>query len=168
MVNDKKGGSIKYSLMGKLGYELNMTVDSVRYTLNQLEARSLVLRTYMKGRTAQVHNPLTRIELVDPTIELPPLPPNPPAIVIMKENEELLERVAHEPSVEDMVMALVDRITELQTQVDKLHTIVCQLEQENTNLKKSAAQTHKTVSQRLTQRVQDALTTEQWEKLRHE
>jgi hypothetical protein len=164
MVLGKKTGN--YSLIGKLSAATG--VSSMRYILDRLEARSLVLRTYEGGKKGSFSGgttPVIRIELVDPNMGLPPLPQNPPAVVIVHENEELYERTAEEPDTEAMMHALIDRITEIQSQCDKLQQIIVEQEVEIEKLRKQVQP--RRPSQGLTQRVQGVLTAEQWEKLRH-
>jgi hypothetical protein len=110
-------------------------------------------------------NQLIRIELVDPDMYLPPLIPIPLAVVVAHENEELYERTAHEPTADDILEALLHRITELQGQVDKLQDIVSaqadKIQQQAKEVKRKERDPH------LTQRLQGALTPEQWEALTH-
>jgi hypothetical protein len=147
---------------------LDLGVGTVRYVIGGLEQRSLVLRSYRSGKRQdfgnQGYNPIVRIELVDPNMELPPLKPIPLAVVIAKENQELEERTVHEPTAEAIVDALLSRIAELQGQIDKLCSVVREQEDEMSKLRKRAATPP---APPLTEKVRNALTEEQWEALRH-
>lgn len=154
------------SLLGQLAYNLSLSVGSTRTILRNLEQRCLVLRSYKYPQPHRFsegkNNPLLKIELVDPDMALPPVPPLPLAVVVARENEELAERCAVEPSVEHMVDALIDRALELQKQVDKLQDVIAGLAAENDRLRHPAQQS----IQHITQRVRDALTPDQWDELR--
>lgn len=156
------------TILGTMSHDLNMNKHTVSNVLRRLEGRCIILRTYartQKGYGADGYNPLKKVELVDPDMFLPPLPQLSLGIVIAHENEELSERTAAEPSTEGMVLALVERIVELQAQVDKLQQIVVDQEALVSQLKKQ--QTRKPHSEGLTQAVRSVLTADQWEKLRH-
>jgi hypothetical protein len=160
-------------LMTRLSNELEVGVGAIRYALTSLENQSLVLRTYQRPVSHKFgedrNNLLMRIELVDPRMFLPPLPVMPLAVVIAHENVELQERVAQKreeagtgPTAEQIVDALIDRVFELQAQIDKMHGVVTQLTVENETLKK---QSERQVGH-LTTRLKDALRPDQWETLR--
>jgi hypothetical protein len=152
-------------ILSTLSDELNIRHNSVAYTLKVLEEKSLVLRTYLQGRgkfgDKVGFNPMVRLELVDPDMPLPPMPkPLPLAAVVERENRDLYERAAHEPTAEEIILALLERNEVLQGQIDKLQDIVAAQAQQ---LQKPKARdlTH------LQSRVRDALTPEKWEELRH-
>jgi hypothetical protein len=159
------------SLMKELSLGTQIPVSSLRHFLSALESRSLLLRTYKHKKATtfktQGHNPILKIELVDPEMVLPPIPHASLGVVIAQQNEELLERVAHEPSAEDIVDALLNRVTELQTQVNKLQGVIEAQESEVCKLRKQAAESNHKPKVHISQRLQDALTKEQWEELRH-
>jgi len=148
-------------LTSSLAEELDLRVKTLGWNLRHLEQRSLILRTYKHGlrRFADNgYNPMIRLELVDPTMYLPPCPaPLPLAAVMARENEEMGHRDEHEPSAEQIILALLKRNDELQGQIVKLQDIV-------------SAQADQLVAAskpKPRQRVRDALTPEQWEALRH-
>ena len=159
------------SLLRRVVSDLNdaIAIDTIRTILLHLEKRSLVLRTYKRGLqpfNSGQNNPMLKLELVDPEMWLPPCPPPIPlAVVVAHQNEELEERTAHEPTIEAIVGALIDRSIELQKQVDKLHDMVEGLNAENERLRKEA---RPKPAPHLTSRVRDVLTPEQWETLRHQ
>ena len=106
----------------RMATDLGMSSATLRYHLRRLEEESLVLRTHKRPSNhtfgADRGNPCLSIELIDPEMSLPPRPkPLPEFVVVAKENRELDELVAHEPTTEEMVMALVRRITELENTV---------------------------------------------------
>lgn len=153
------------SLLTKLRRELGMKKGQLTWALNKLENRCVILRTYarpIKQNFAdnQGYNPVVRLELIDPEMELPPPPkPMPLAVVVAKENEAMYENGATEPTADDIVEALLHRISELQGQVDKLAAIV---QDQATKLDKAGrSSTH------LTERIRAALTQEQWDSLHH-
>jgi hypothetical protein len=170
------------SILQAMSAELGMKVSALTYQLRTLEAKCLVLRTYGRPATRQFgagasNNPLTRLELVDPNMNLPPIPqvyvanppdrqrkPTPLGIVMADENEDLEERIEHrnhdEPTVEAIVEALIDRALELQKQVDKLQDVIAGLNTENERLRQPKPQAH------VTSRVRDVLTQDQWDALR--
>jgi hypothetical protein len=155
------------SLLNQLADELGKSPGTTRTILRDLEKRCLVLRTYQKPQPAKFGdargNALLRVELIDPDMQLPPPPKAIPlAVVVARENEELAERHATEPSVEQIVDALIDRALELQKQIDRLQDLVAGLSAENDRLR----HTPKPAVAHMTQRVQDVLTPEQWEALR--
>jgi len=165
---------VNHSVYQLLSDELQMKRGTVRYTLRILEEMSLVLRTYEKGAASNfkegARNPLIRVELVDPDMYLPPCPPPMPlAVVMARENEDLDERTAHEPSAEQIIMALLKRNDELQGQITRLQDIVAAQAEtlsETNKLIEKAKTNHHDLGH-LHQRVRDALTPEQWESLRH-
>jgi DNA-binding transcriptional regulator GbsR (MarR family) len=148
--------------------EMHMQNSSVRTALRELEAASIVIRTFKRPVTGFAGGPntLIRVEMVDPKMPLPPCPPLPLAVVIARENAELAERTAHEPERDDVIEALLVRNEELQGQIEKLQSVVEKLNDELESLRKK--ESRKKVPEHLTQRLQDALTPEKWEELRHE
>lgn len=168
------------SIYTDMAAELGMKVSTVKYLCRKLEDRCLVLRSYERptkgfNETAGT-NRLLRLELVDPNIDLPAIPqvyskhepprPLPLAATMERENRELEEKVNHqqdhEPSVEDVIQALIDRIVELTQQGDKLMGIIGNLTKENERLTKAATPrpTH------LSSQVRDVLSAEVWANLK--
>lgn len=154
--------------------ELAETLDIRRATLNYvfrgLENKCLIIRTYRR-ETKQVrnfedkmgYNPLIKIELIDPQMYLPPLPaPMPLAAVVAHENEDLYHRIVHEPTTEEIIIALLSRNEQLQEQINKLQEIV----QAQANEMMHSKQQHR-APEHLMSRVKGALTPEQWEALQH-
>ena len=145
----RKGGSFSRhpadmtpggSLLKVMAAELDIRASSVGSILRQLEAKSLVLRHYLKGRASAYasgeNNPLIKVEMCDPKMWLPELPPPLPLGVVMQhENNDLYERTAELPSEERVIEALLARIDELQAVIDKLHTVVTTQAEENETLK---------------------------------
>ena len=169
---------IKRSILHRLAIHCDIRKNTVAYILKSLEDRSIILRTYNRKKAIDFsdktsgYNPIVRVELVDPTMWLPELPPPMPLGVVMaKETEEMYERSAEAPTLERTITALLDRNEELQNQINKLCLVVEAQEMENKELKDKVeklskpAKTH--ISNGLTDRVKSALTPEQWEKLRH-
>lgn len=150
--------------------ELVLSRNAIRASLRGLEAKCVVIRHFTRGTSKFADggggNPLLAVELVDPQMQLPPVDPIPLAVVVAKENDELAERTAHEPDMTQMLDALVDRCLELQQQIDKLGGIVVQLNEENEKLRKQGER--KPPPEHLTARIREALTPEQWEKMRHD
>jgi hypothetical protein len=156
--------------------ELDIRPSTVKYILRDLEQMTLVLRTYARTKSSfndkGGFNPMIRLELVDPSMWLPELPP-PLSLgtVLAHENAEMEERVltqADGPTYERVIGALLDRNAELQGQIDKLVQVVKDQAAENDTLKKQVERSKGSgrVSEHLSQRVQDALTPEQWNRLR--
>lgn len=164
LTTEHAGGSI-YSFLAD---ELCISQATVRASLRQLERESVVIRHFKRPVTAFAGGPntLMAVELVDPSMKLPPVEPVPLAVVVAHENAELLERTAHEPDAAQMLNALVDRCVELQQQIDKLVALVEKLNEENTSLKKRVER--KPPPEHLTSRIKNVLTDEQWERMRHE
>jgi hypothetical protein len=151
------------SLYARIGTDLNMKVGLVRTVARQLEARCLLLRNFDRPKADRFNpsagaNALMSLELVDPNIELPPWAPIPLAVVIAHENEEMAERTAHEPTPEVVILALLKRNDELQTQVDKLHHVVEDM---------ARNQRDRHIPEHLSHRIASALGPEEWERLRH-
>jgi hypothetical protein len=169
----------KPTIYGTLAADLGIRVHTVRYAVAQLERKSIVLRTFYGPKVASFSdgagfNPLVRLELVDRDIHLPsPPPPTPLATVIARENRELQERVTpnHDPTVEQALLAVLDRNDELQKQLDRLREIVDAQAKDNIVLREEVERLRrppvKHVSEGLQERVRGALTEEQWEQLRH-
>lgn len=166
-VSRREGTGESSSLYSQISYDLHCGVGTVRYAAKQLEKKSLVIRTHLKFSpkmfTTQGHNPLVKLEMVDPNMWLPPAPSMPLAVVLAKENEELEERIEQDPSEVDVIMALVDRVHELEEQVNKLQICVIEQSEENERLKKQRADRPKT---HLSQPVMDALPPDVWEALK--
>jgi|SRR5215471_1433154 len=169
-------GPTKPGIVSIIGGELDIRTHTISYILRELESESLIIRSYVRPKSSfndkGGYNPMIRLELVDPSMWLPEMPPPLPlSAVIAHENEDLEERVlsqADEPTYERVISALLDRNTELQGQIDKLVQVVKDQAAENDTLKKQVERSRGTgrVSGRLSQRVQDALTVEQWDNLR--
>jgi len=147
------------------------------YILRGLESESLVLRTYSKGkpvfddRAGKKASRLIRIELVDPSMWLPELPPPIPLGIVMdQENRDLHERTCETPTEERVIEALLLRNDELQAQINKLQEVIEGLAAENSKLAyrvetlSQPARRH--VADHLSSRIQNALTPEQWDSLR--
>lgn len=165
------------SIIRKVGTACDIRVSTMSHLLRKLEDQSLVIRTYKGPKSDFIskggYNPLVRLELVDPDMWLPELPPPLPlAVVLDKENHDMYERTAEVPTLERTIAALLDRNDELQRQIDKLCAVVKDQAAENDTLKAQVARlsqparTH--LSNGLSQRVQNALTPEQWDSLRHQ
>jgi hypothetical protein len=158
------------SIVDLIAQDMDMRYTSVQYILKVLESKSLVLRTYEKGKSkdfsdAKGFNPMIRLELVDTGMYLPPLPaPMPLAAVVSKENEDLEERVVHkkarELTAEEIIDALCVRNDELVAQIDKLQEIVHAQAEELLKRDKKPDIGH------LTERVGDRLSADTWRKLR--
>jgi hypothetical protein len=171
------------SIITRLADELRMKIGTLRWAMRELERKCAILRTYKGPKVeafsqASGQNPLMRVELVDPNMVLPPEPrPIPLVAVVEHENDELLERTEHEPERDDVIEALVLRAVELQTQVNKLQDLVEKLNATNDDLTErlrkwhDRAQAERTEKRKppahLSQRVQDVLTPDQWEALKH-
>ena len=164
------------SLMRKLGAELDIRVQSVGTIIRQLEGMSLVIRHYHKGRPSAYasgeNNPLMKVELVDPGMWLPELPPPLPlAAVLANENEEMYHRTIQIPTEERVIEMLLARVDELQEVVDKLHTIVTEQAAENETLKQQVERltrpARRQLSDHLMERIDQRLRPEQREDLRH-
>jgi hypothetical protein len=154
-------------LGNKIASELCIPQSSFNQAIRALEHRSVVIRTYQKPLTGKIepgNNPLLAVEMVDPFMELPPIAPTPLGVVVAFENRELAERTEKEPSVEKIILALVDRAVELQKQIDKLQDVVEKLSVENTMLKQRHER--KPTDAHLQMKVQSVLTNEQWDSLR--
>ena len=176
----RKGGSFsrpgKESLLKVMGQELDMRPASVSYVLRELERMSLVLRHYIKGRPSTYaggeNNPLVKVEMCDPGMWLPELPPPLPLGTVMRnENNDLYDRTAHLPSEERVIQALLNRIDELQTVIDKLHHVVNDQAQENETLKEQVGRltqpARRRVREHLYDQVRNRLPPEQAEALEH-
>lgn len=110
-------------------------------------------------------NPMIRLELLDPGMKLPPEPkPIPQIVVDARENEELYEMTAIEPTPDAIILALLGRNEELQDQITKLQDVIVQLQGQVHAMQRE--QTRK-VPEHLTSRIRDALTPEQWDELSH-
>ena len=171
-----------HSIINDMAAELGMKTSTLKYILRKLEKQCIVLRTYEKPQSHSfsegANNPLIKLELVDPNMELQAIPqvyrpldpprPLPLAATMERENRELEERVeqqhSNEPTVESIIEALIDRALELQKQVDKLHDVVDGLTQENERLRKAA--TPKPAH--LSSRVRDVLAPDVWDNLRRQ
>ena len=165
-------------IVNTLAEALDIKQTTIGYVLRRLEERCLVIRSYLRPkaggfRDGTGYNPITRLELVDPTMDLPPLPQPPLGVVVARENRELAERVApnHDPTVEQALLAVLDRNDELQKQLDRLREIVDAQAKDNITLREEVERLRrppvKHVSEGLQERVRGALTEEQWEQLRH-
>lgn len=162
-----KSFNVKDSLIVEIATDQDLRKNTVSAILKHLEVNCIIVRTYKRPITAEFagkvgYNPLIKIELIDPDMYLPPLPaPLPLAAVVAKENEDLYERTNHEPSVEAIVEALLNRVIVLQGQVDKLQGIVESQAAELIKRKERPVREH------LTSRIKDILPPEDWEKITH-
>lgn len=162
-----KSDQSKDSIVTIMAETLGMRRQSINYYLRELEKRCLLIKTYAKGVKigSLGYAIIVKIELIDPQMYLPPLPaPMPLAAVMSKENDELLERTAVEPTNEAIILALVEENEKLRAQINKLQEVVNALAKENEILKKQQAPKQR--PEHLNQRVQDALPPEVWESLR--
>lgn len=162
-----KSDQSKDSIVTIMAETLGMRRQSINYYLRELEKRCLLIKTYAKGvKTGSLgYAIIVKIELIDPQMYLPPLPgPMPLAAVMSRENDELLERTAVEPTNEAIILALVEENEKLRAQINKLQEVVNALAKENEILKKQQAPKQR--PEHLNQRVQDALPPEVWESLR--
>lgn len=157
----------KDSIVTIMAETLDIRRQSVNHALRELEKKCLLIKTYAKGGKigSGGYDIIIKIELIDPQMYLPPLPaPLPLAAVMSRENNELLERTATEPTNEAIILALLDENEKLRAQINKLQEVVNALAKENETLKHHQA--HKPRNEHLNQRVQDALPPEVWESLR--
>lgn len=161
--------NVKDSMLVKMAEVMDIRKQTIAAILKKLEQACIVVRTYKKtvdaGFATNVgYNPLIKLELVDPDMYLPPLPPPLPlAAVVAKENEELYERTQYEPTPESMLEALVNRVVLLTAQIEKLQNIVD--EQAKELLKRKE---HRPVREHITNRIRDILPPEEWDKLTHD
>ena len=110
--------------------------------------------------------------MCDPKMWLPELPPPLPLGTVMRnENNDLYERTAGLPSEERVIEALLNRIDELQSVIDKQHSIINDQAEENETLKHQVERltqpARRRVREHLFDRVTDRLPPEQAEALRH-
>lgn len=177
----KEGAGTGHGFLGPWADELECTQKTLGAVLRGLEEKSVILRTYKGGKTpgfAAGYRPLLRVELVDPQMKIPPIPPLSPGFVMERENEEEYIRCdgdvqGTDPTPEAVILALLNRndelaarILELEGQINKLQDIV--EEQANKLTQASQERTrNRKYPEHLTGRIQDALTPEQWERLRH-
>ena len=155
-------GGKSRSVVPKMADDLGATRSGISGCLISLDRKCVVVCTKKPGRTAAI----TKVELTDRDMELPPLPVIP-AVNIVIENRELEERIiarSNGPSADDILDALLSRIEELQGQVDKLQEIIGaqQEEMEKANRRENRPKP----SEHLMGRVRDSLSPEQWEDLR--
>lgn len=167
----KRNGPIERgtaSLIQEFADILGIKVHSLTYCLRNLENQSIILRTYERGKPEFADNrgpsALIRVELVDPNMQLPAIEPLPLAIVVARENEELYERTVHEPSPDDVIMALLTENTKLRDQIEKLKDII---EGQAKELIKHQEQSKRKVPEHLMSQVKDALPPEIWEEITH-
>jgi hypothetical protein len=166
----------KTSLLKEQAGILDVRSTTLAHILRTLELESLVLRHYAKGRSStwgkSEHNPLIKVELVDPSMWLPELPPPLPLGVVMdQENRDLYKRTCETPTEERVIEMLLIRNDELQAQINKLQEVIEGLASENNKLafqvEKLSRPARRHVSDHLKSRVKDALTPEQWDVLSH-
>lgn len=164
-----KSSNPKDSVVTRMVNDLGLKNAWVRASLRNLERRCIILKTYAREIKQsfsgnQGYNAIMGIELIDPDMDLPACPaPLPLAIVVAHENADLYERTTVDPSPEAILEALLNRITELQVQVDKLQDIVAaQADQ----LAKASANSRRT-SDHLTSRIRDVLPADTWDRLTH-
>jgi len=169
-VHNPKTGSLIVHVSGIL----DLRPNTFRGVLRHLESRTLVLRTYAKQQRSFGEgggNLLVRIELVDPSMWLPELPPPLPLGVVMdQENRDLYERTCETPTEERVIEMLLARNDELQAQINKLQEVIEGLAAENSKLafqvEKLSRPARRHVADHLSSRIQNALTPEQWDQLR--
>lgn len=157
------------SIINELAEITGIGNSTVRACLRTLEQQTVVLRTYMKGTANKfgegAGNPMIRLELIDPSMSLPPCPtPIPVVVVDARENEELYQRTRVEPDHDAVVLALLARNEELVDQIAKLQDVVVQLQEQINMLTR---QQDRKIPEHLTSRIKDALTPEQWDALTH-
>ena len=167
-----KGGS----LLKSVASILDLRPQTLGYILRNLESESLILRSYDRGKpefgpTGPKASRLIRIELVDPSMWLPELPPPLPLGVVMdQENRDLYERTCETPTEERVIEMLLVRNDELQAQINKLQEVIEGLAAENSKLafqvEKLSRPARRHVSDHLSSRIQNALTPDQWDSLR--
>lgn len=168
MLNPNEG---RRSLINEMANAIGVTPQHTRYVLRQLEEKSLVLRTYAKGKADYFspdmgRNPCIRIELVDPNMVLPPVATIPLAVVVAQENEQLYEALEHEPHSDDIILALLEENQGLHKQLDKLRDIID--DQAKQLIRKAEEERSRRIpAQHLTSRVRDALPPEVWDRLTH-
>jgi hypothetical protein len=151
--------------------DLSLNNRSVARCLQEMEADCILVRTYRRplagtwGPENGGYNALLSIELVDPDMWLPEPPPPPhPQVIEARENRELDELTAREPTADRIIEALLARNDELVEQLAKLQDII---EAQEAEKQKAARQENHRPPEHLTQRVRAALRPEQWEDLRH-
>lgn len=154
----------KIGVVRLLAQVLDMRHSTVGYVLRQLEDKCLIARSFTQRRSRGIgQNVITRVEMVDPEMYLPPLPEPPPlAVVLDQENEELYQRITCEPSTEAVILALLAENEKLRFQIDKLQGIVASQAKE---LMERSKTSH--LPAHLAQRVQDALPADKWEEISH-
>lgn len=156
------------SLYSVIADSTGLSRNSVRFAVKELEDKCVVLCTWSKGRPekwgSNRGSHVTRIELIDPAMKLP-APPKPlPAIVVdARINEELYQITIQEPSLEETLIALLERNEELQEQVNKLQDVIVQLSEEQQKQERG----RRPIPEHLTSRVRNALKPEQWDALSH-
>src|SRR5262252_5299158 len=117
------------SLIKSVAAVLDLRPNTFGYILRGLELRSLILRTYAKGKpdfaSKGGQSQLLRIELVDPGMWLPELPPPLPLGTVMRnENNDLYERTCETPTEERVIEMLLIRNDELQAQINRLQEVI--------------------------------------------
>ena len=175
--NNPVPGVTESSIPNRLAAKCDIRTHTISYILRSLETKCLVIRTYRGAKSAKFadgpgYNPMVKLELVDPNMWLPELPAPPPlAAVLNHENEELHERTAHLPTVDRTIEMLLDRLDEYKAQIDKLCGIVRDVTAERDSLQHRVTELQrpamKHVSEPSTHRIQEHLTPEQWDDLRH-
>ena len=170
-------GGVESSIVNQICEQLDLRKHTVQAILRHLEKQLLVLRSYKRPKTESFgggpgFNPMVRLELIDPDMWLPELPPPLPlGVVLANENEEMYQATSRAPTEERVIEMLLKRIEELQEVADKLHTIVTEQAAENETLKHQVERltrpARKHLSEHLSSRVQDSLTPEQWDALSH-
>lgn len=150
-----------------LAETLDMRIGTVSYIVKGLEEKCLLVRTFGDRRPRGVATTLiTKLELIDPQMYLPPLPaPMPLAAVLNHENDEMYDRTACEPTDEAIILALVTENEKLRFQISKLQDIVNAQAKEIMQLKEH--QSPKSRDPHLNQRARDSLPPEVWDQLHH-
>jgi|SRR5215467_3852842 len=185
------GSSPSESPIKEMASVLDLPPTTVKGGLRTLEDKALILRTYKRPKSEgftgnQGFNPLLRIEMVDPNMDLPMLPldirqqmakpkPEPiiedamPVTVIQRENAEMFSRSEHEPTTEAVVLALLTRNEELREQIAKLHEVIASQQEEIESKTKTIASMRDRPRrpEHLNSRIKDALTPEQWDAITH-
>lgn len=163
-----KSDSPKDAIVAIMAETLDIRRQSIHHVLRILEEKCLIVKTYKYGGKvgSAGYDLILKIELIDPQMYLPPLPAPPPlAAVVSRENEELYQRTAVEPSDEAIILALVTENEKLRFQINKLQEVVNVLAKENEQLKHQKER--KPRDPHLNQRLGDALPPEAWDRLRH-
>jgi len=193
-----KSDAPKDSIMTVLATRLGVSNNTVAHALQHLEQEDVVLRTYKRGKaegfTGKGYNPMRKLELVDPTMPLPPLKEMPLRVVVERENRDLERRVEAQTYHEDIDLEralavlleeneqqrrnhtqVIKNLAEEGAKVERLVKLVADLEQEREALRLQVTnlialqqpQPRKKVPSHLTQRLGDAIGAEKLKDLHH-